>query len=390
MSEIPAAPAPARQGPALLLLIWTVVSLMSLAPGYLHYAAAGEAVPWSRMWSEVLGWWLWVLLFPAILWLARRFPIERRRWRASLPVHVAAGSALAVLYALLVVVKNQVILSLGTGDFEPHLWSQASSYVFGGFHFYLLVYGMIATLVHAFEYHRRYRERELQATRLQARLSQTELQVLKMQLDPHFLFNALNAVSTLVQREPEAAERMIGLLGDFLRLSLRYASRPEVRLDQELELLDLYLEIERVRFGERLRVAMTVAPELRAARVPTLLLQPLVENAIRHGMRERAAALEIAVAVRAPDPRWLELEVRDNGPGLPAAGVREGVGLSNTRARLEQLYGTAHRFELQSEPGAGARVTVRIPYHGDEPAAVTAGPSLPLASPAPRPQPSGA
>jgi signal transduction histidine kinase len=388
-----AAPAtPSRQSQWLLLLIWTVVSLMSLAPGYLHYAAAGEAVPWSRLASEVLGWWLWVLLFPAILWLARRFPVERRRWRRSLPVHLVAGSALAVLYAFLVVVKNQAILSLGTGDPSPHLLAQAWGYVFGGFHFYLLVYGMIVTLAHAFEYHRRYRERELQASQLAARLSQTELQILKMQLDPHFLFNALNAVSTLVHREPEAAERMIGLLGDFLRLSLRYASRSEVRLDQELELLDLYLAIERVRFGDRLRVEVAVEPRARAARVPTLLLQPLVENAIRHGRRERAAALHVEIAARAPAPGWLELEVRDDGPGLPPTGVREGVGLANTRARLEQLYGAAHRFELASAPGGGARALVRIPFHGDEPAAVPAGgAALPLAgAPAARPQPSGA
>ena len=215
------------------------------------------------------------------------------------------------------------------------------------------------------DYYQRYREGELRA-------SQAQLQALKMQLHPHFLFNALHSISALVHSDPDAADKMIARLGDFLRLTLDSAAAQEVPLRQEIEFLNCYLEIERIRFQDRLTTRLEVDPQVLNCRVPNLILQPIVENAIRHGVSQRAAHGHVEVrAYRAG--QCLRLEVRDNGRGLPddgAAAVHTtqsgsgGVGLSNTRARLQQLYGGAYRFDIANAPTGGAVVTLEIPLQG--------------------------
>ena len=352
-----------RRG-ALLAALWALLSLMSLVPAALQFVAEGQPVPWGRMWSDFVGWFLWVLLFPAILAAAQRFPLERRRWAASLGWHLLIGSAVAIGYAVLVVLKNQLLISWWTGDPIPRLLQMLPGFILGGFHVYFLVYWMIVAAVHAVDFARKYRERELSASRLEAQLSRAQLQMLKMQLDPHVLFNALNALAALVHRDPDGAERTIGLLSDFLRQSLSSSHRQEVLLEEELRFLDLYLEIERTRFGERLLVARQVAPELLTEPVPNLILQPLVENAVRHGMRPGNAPLHIEITARALGEDQLELQVSDDGRGLAEwrqGRPREGVGLSNTRARLEQLYGARQSFELRNGERGGALARILLP-----------------------------
>jgi LytS/YehU family sensor histidine kinase len=232
------------------------------------------------------------------------------------------------------------------------------------FHFNVLTYCAILCISLALDYYRRYRERELRAYQLEARLAQAQLQVLKMQLHPHFLFNTLHAISTLMHRDVEAADRMIARLSDLLRISLETVGVQEVPLKQELELLEKYLEIEQTRFQERLGVKLEIEPETLDARVPNLILQPLVENAIRHGIIPRATPGLIEIHARR-DNGTLQLEVRDNGRGLPAAEegtMKEGLGLSNTRARLKQLYGAEHRFSLCNNPAGGLVVSLTIPF----------------------------
>lgn len=341
--------------------MWALVSLMAMVPAALQYLSEGQAVPWGRLWSEAIGWFLWIAMLPLVIWTARRFPLERGRWQRSVPAHVAMGALVAVLYAVLVVLKNQAVLSIGTADPQPHLLELLPGFVFGGFQVFFLVYWMSVAMVHALAAYRRLRERELDQTRLQARLSLAELQLLKLQLDPHFLFNALNATSALVQTDPQGAERMLGLVSDFLRESLRGAHRQEHRLQQELEFLELYLQIEQTRFGERLRVRLEVDPELLEESVPSLILQPLVENAVRHGMPEGERPLAIVVSARARGPRRMELSVGDDGRGFPAGPLPVGVGLANTRARLEHLYAQAQSFELGSGPAGGTLVTLSLP-----------------------------
>lgn len=338
---------------------------MSLVPTALQYLTEGQPVPWGRMASEVMGWFLWIVFLPVVLWAAKRFPLERggalERWGRSAAMHVLIGSGVAVGYAVLVLLKSQLVLALGTGDFAPYLWGQLPGFIFGGFYIYFLIYWMMLALVLAAGYYRRLRAREIELERLAADLSRAQLQMLQLQLDPHFLFNALNAVTALVHTDADKAEEVVGMLGDFLRRSLQNSHKQEVLLREEVNFLELYLGIERARFGESLRVEIAVEPALGGEQVPQLILQPLVENAIRHGMRS-GKALRVDVRARALDERTLELRVRDDGRGLLVDGpLREGVGLSNTKARLSQLYGDGQTFTLAAAPQGGVEAIVTLP-----------------------------
>jgi len=356
------APPPPHWGA--LLLVWTLAGLISLVFGYVQYRHEGLPVPWSRLWSEVVGWGLWVLLFPVMVWAVRRHPLGRASWRSSVPAHLLTGALVATAYAFLAVIEIQVALALAGGDWSFHLWSSFTGYLFGGFQTYFLVYWLLVAGLHAIDYYHRFREREVHSVELEAELHRTQLQLLKLQLDPHFLFNALNAVAALVHSDPDGAERMVGLLSDFLRQSLHNAGRSEVSLREELEFLSLYLEIEHTRFGDRLAVDVDVDPDLLAARVPNMILQPLVENAIRHGRRPGGEVLKVRVTVRS-GPEGLDLRVLDNGRGLREPRA-EGVGLVNTKARLRQLYPGRHAFSLVDAAGGGAEARVTIPLRGSD------------------------
>ena len=355
---------PLRLRVGLLLGIWVLISLLSAGPTYLHYLAQGQAVPWSRLFSEVTGWYLWAPLFPLIVWAGRRFPLGGDRRRLSLSMHLLIGSVVAVLYGVLVLLKNQLIFLVLTGEADPHLMSLVPGYLLGGFQFYLVIYGLLVTGVHAVDYYRKYREREFTALELEARLSKAHLQMLKMQLEPHFLFNTLNAISALIHAEPDKAERMVGLLGDFLRSSLRGSSQQEVALEEEVEILGHYLEIQEARFGRRLVVNVDIASEVRSAAVPALILQPLVENSIRHGLDAGRGDLTVRIVARRIHGDRLELSVSDDGPGFPEpveTAITKGIGLSNTQARLDRLYGANSGLDLRNAYSGGAVVATVFP-----------------------------
>jgi signal transduction histidine kinase len=205
--------------------------------------------------------------------------------------------------------------------------------------------------------------RELAVSRLESELAQARLQALQAQLHPHFLFNAFNSISALMHRDVEAADRMLARLGELLRRVLRRSGAPFVTLHEELEFVQLYLEIEQARFGERLQVSVDVEPGAREAVVPHLLLQPLVENAVRHGIAQTVAGGRVEIAARVEDGATLALEVRDTGRGLPPGWTPDavGVGLSNVRSRLEQVYRGAHSLQVDGFPGGGVRVRLRLP-----------------------------
>jgi len=230
-------------------------------------------------------------------------------------------------------------------------------------HFNLLIYWVIVAVSHAFDYYRKYREQEMRALELEKRLAQAKLQALQMQLNPHFLFNTLHSISSLMHKDVEAADKMIMRLSDLLRAALEGAETHEVSLREELNLLQLYLAIEQIRFGSRLTVKMDVASDTLDAQVPNLILQPLVENAIRHGIEPRARPGIIELRARRENG-VLALVVSDDGASLKENGaIKEGIGLSNTRARLRELYGTAQRFELVRGPQGGVRVEISVPFH---------------------------
>jgi len=337
---------------------WTCVALFFASQTYLLYKYSGGQAHWGIVLKiNLVEWYGWAVLAPGIIWLARRFPFERSRWPGIFALHMAASIGVAFVKWQLDNLLRNYLLGL-----------PRPTTLFSTFHQSLVTYWLLAGATQAYLYYRRYRQGELRGAQLSTQLAQAQLQALRMQLHPHFLFNTLNAISTLVHRDPEAADRMIARLSELLRLTLENVGVQEVPLAQELEFLERYLEIERARFADRLVVRMDIAPEALSARTPYLILQPLVENAIRHGIAARSSAGCVVVSAHRDDG-MLVLQVGDDGPGLPAAvaagdvaAVGKGVGISSTRERLEKLYGARQRFELRNGESGGLLVTLAFPF----------------------------
>jgi len=335
---------------------WTLIGLSFAFQFYISSTKAGLDVSWKQAVGFALGdWYVFAVLSVPVIYLARRFCLETGNWVRSLAVHIPASLVFSLAY---------MVLRAGVGQWQGNA-SFADAFqplLVKTWHFNLLIYWVIVAVSSAFDYYRKFRERELRGVELEKRLVQAKLQALQMQLNPHFLFNSLHSISSLMHQNVEAADRMIMRLGDLLRAALDKSDTQEVTLREELEFLKRYLEIEQIRFGDRLTVNMDVAAEAFDARVPNLILQPLVENAVRHGIEPHAKPGRIELrARRAVDT--LVLEVSDNGKGFPASRpAAEGVGLSNTRARLQTLYGEAHGFELLDAPGGGLLARLTIPF----------------------------
>jgi signal transduction histidine kinase len=335
---------------------WTFLGLSFASQFYISSAKAGNDVSWKQAISWALGdWYVFAVLSIPVIQLARRFRFEAGNWTLSLLAHLCGSALFSVAYMVLRAWVGQWQSEATFADaFKPLLVKT--------WHFNLLIYWVIVAVSQAFEYYRKYRERELRTSELEKSLVQAKLQALQMQLNPHFLFNTLHSISSLMHKDVEAADRMIMRLGDLLRAALESSDTQEVDLRQELEFLKRYLEIEQTRFGDRLTVKMDIAPETLEAQVPNLILQPLVENAIRHGIEPRSKSGCIQLRAQRQDGA-LTLEVSDNGAGLPKdLPLEEGVGLSNTRARLRELYGEAHQFELRPGAKGGLVVLLTIPF----------------------------
>ncbi len=346
--------------PVLILAAWTVAGVFFASQLYFLYpiTSGGREISFGRaLLINLPFYWLWALLTPAILGLARRFPLERGRWKRSLAVHAGASVVLSAVQLLVAgALLYAVVQSGGTSSLS---WALGSFFRLN-FHANILTYAALVALAWAGETYEKYRDRELAASRLQTQLVKAELGALKMQLQPHFLFNTLNAIAALLKPKPDAAESMVLQLAEFLRLTLRNTGRAEVTLREELEFLERYLAIEKTRFGDRLSTRFRIRSEVLDARVPNLLLQPLVENAIRHGIAKSAHASRLDVSATHEDGRLL-LRVTDDGPGLGAAPVREGIGLSNTRERLRHLFGDDFTLAYANAPGGGFTIALAFP-----------------------------
>ncbi len=342
---------------------WSVLWLLMCAQSLVYFRENALPVPWIKFVSwflEVAG--LWGVASPIALWYIWKRPLTRADWRRSLPYQIAGWIVIpALLAAPLQLGRFVASLALDSAElYSPLNLLSFSRLYLNAFLAYLDV--LLAGL--AIYYAREAKSRQLRASKLEARLAEAQLDVLRMQLHPHFLFNTLNTVSALMHKDVHAADRMLALLGDLLRDSFEKLGAQEVSLKQELGFLEKYLEIEKTRFQDRLSVQTDIDPETLDAEVPNLMLQPLVENAIRHGIARRREAGHIHLAAWRDGDR-LELRVRDNGPGLSSEGELlggSGVGLSNTQARLRQLYGTAHRFELLAPEAGGLEVVLSIPF----------------------------
>jgi signal transduction histidine kinase len=343
--------------------VWTLFGFFFTSQFALQNQFSRSPVSFWKIlsWQMVSG-YVWFALSPLVLYLAQKFPLEAKRWQKSLPIHLLASLAIAFFQQ---VIDTSLLTKLGYPpgrEFSSFLEAYRF-FVFINLHLSILIYWGVVGIKSAYSYYQKYRERELQTSQLEARLAQSRLQVLKMQLHPHFLFNTLNAISELIHKDPESAEQMIGDLSDLLRMSFENLETQEISLKQELEFLKKYLEIEQMRFHDRLRVEMEISPDTLDAKVPNMILQPLVENAIKHGIAPRSEGGKIEIGAHRSNGD-LSLTVKDNGIGIPfndTQNLMEGVGLSNTRRRLKHLYGAKHKFNLTPE-NKGFRVNLTIPF----------------------------
>src|SRR5262245_10180314 len=317
-----------------------------------------------------VGFALWT---PVIFRLGRRFPFDRQSWKSALAIHVPASILITAAHLAIVATVRYYLQGVRGGDPE---WQQTVlDAFFRTMDQTLPVYWAIIGLQHAVRYARRARARELLSARLEARLAASQLRVLQQQLNPHFLFNTLHAISSLVHRDPDKADLMIEKLSDLLRVTLRKVTVQEVELAEELEYLQVYLDIEQVHFGDRLKIEYRIDAAALDALVPTLILQPLVENAIRHGLEPivRPGTLAVEATIEGSS---LRLRVQDNGAGFVSGSQRgEGVGLTNTRSRLNRLYGDQASLTILETRGGGVDVDLLMPLKRrpmaiDQPAAV--------------------
>jgi sensor histidine kinase YesM len=345
-------------------LVWTAVGLFFTLQFYFAMIRSDRPVPLAESMAVQFSYvYIWALVTPLVLWLAARFRLEPEHWRRNLLLHVLYSTACVVLVGCLLYAFNTIYFDRPRGTTSA-LWLVYRNIVLNASENYG-IYGLILLARHALDYYRRYTAGERRAAQLQTQLAEAQLQALKMQLQPHFLFNTLHSISALVYTDVEAADKMIARLGDFLRLTLENSGTQEVSLQQELEFLKCYLEIERIRFQDRLTTTFRIDAQALDTQVPNLILQPIVENAIRHGIAPRSTPGRIDILAERKNGT-LRIRIKDNGSGLSLnqsleRNGKEGVGLANTRARLEQLYGAAHRFELANDPRGGLIVTLEIP-----------------------------
>jgi two-component system LytT family sensor kinase len=311
-------------------------------------------------------WYAWALLVPFMLWMARRFRFERHGWVKSVAAHLC-GVLVATFAHAMVWVTARVFIMQWMAEREVEWWLVVRERFFLYFDWEMMAYWAIIAVSHAVDYHRESQERAVTAAQLQTRLAEAQLQALQRQLHPHFLFNTLHTISALMHRDVEAADAMLARLSDLLRLTLDQVGTQLVPLKDELDFVDKYLEIEKTRFGDRLQVRVDAEPATLDASVPNFVLQPLVENALRHGIGPKLGVGRVDLSARREGDR-LVLVVRDNGRGVPPdklSAFNHGVGLGNTRSRLEHLYGSDHRFEFETPPDGGLAVTIDVPFAVD-------------------------
>jgi signal transduction histidine kinase len=332
---------------------WTALALLATTQSALALSYRGQPVQWPRLlaWG-LLDWYTCAVFIPPLLWLVRRAPLERATWGTRLPMYVVVTSVAAVAkYTLTVPLQRWIF---GT---QRSLGSALASNTISE----AMIFWAVVGVLHAVEFYRRFQEREALAMQLRAQLSESQLDALRAQLHPHFLFNALNAATTLVHRDANAADVMLTQLSELLRHALRSDPRHETSLREELGFLDQYVNIMRTRFGDQLTVERHVPDGLGRALVPTFVLQPLVENALEHGVRRLDSPGRVEIDATSETDTLL-ISVRDNGSGEQSPRSEGlGIGLANTRARLEALYGTAAELRLIPHADGGMEAALRLP-----------------------------
>jgi two-component system LytT family sensor kinase len=361
---------------ALSFGIWTLIAFAASGSVYELYRSRGYPMSFATVLASELSQVLtYAPLTPFALALAMRFPIQRGNWVRRSLLHLLFGVVFSIVHVVLRGLTPYAAWDPKLGGYVSAVWNSQSHMfeikwqVFKTLFFSNVVdditgtYVPIVLVAHALWYYRSFRDRELHSAKLEVQLAKSNLQVLKSHLQPHFLFNTMHSISALMLTDVKAADKMMSRLSDLLRMSFESSGVQISTLSRELEFVAGYLEIEKIRFGDRLTVVLEIAPETLDAQVPSFLLQPLVENAIRHGISRLSRGGNVWITAN-QDGRYLYLRVRDNGPGLVKTATvpsRTGLGIRTTRERLQTLYGRAQRFEIHDAPNGGVEVSVRIP-----------------------------
>jgi len=337
---------------------WTALGVVFALPGM----TAGP--DWRRaLLGNLAQWWSWGLVAPLIVATDRRLPSSDKQLARRILLHSLLSFPVTAAYIYVFAAMLALVgLEQWTAVYNPQTLAMALR---GMFLWSWLVYWLIVGAWQVYQYYERYLSSELRMARLERQFTEARLNALRMQLDPHFLFNALNTISSQVERDPRLARSMIEHLGDLLRLSLESRDREEIPLAEELAFLDHYLAIQRIRFGDKLKIDVRIDPEAMYAAVPCLFIQPLVENAIRHGISRRASGGTVIVSAQRVDDR-LGIRVADDGVGLPVGWTLEksaGLGLSLTRDRIAGLYPNGRsRFEVRHRAEGGTEVEIALPW----------------------------
>jgi two-component system, LytTR family, sensor kinase len=352
---------------ALLFVGWTLVSV--IFAGISYAAAIGENNKEfgfvSALRLNLVQFYVWAILTPFVFRFSRRFPIELRPLNVrNLLLYFPALISFAGIHQVIHLAMLWSISPRWRQKY-PALMDCYRAYFAFGFYIDLIIALLIVVAVHALLYYQNFRASELAQSSLKTQLARAQLRALKMQLHPHFLFNTLHSISSLVLEDPSKANSMIARLGDFLRLTIENSEQQLVTLKEETEFLRCYLDIEQVRFGDRLTVAFELEPQTLSAQVPHLILQPVVENAIQHAIAPRAVRGHIHTEATRVNS-LLRVAISDNGPGMGSNAISVGkkcVGLTNVRTRLQQIYGSDFRFELTTGRNGGVTVVMEIPFH---------------------------
>ncbi|HZZ20541.1 MAG TPA: sensor histidine kinase [Opitutaceae bacterium] len=341
--------------------LWSLVALAIASEIYLSSNFLGRSITWGEAISDSLeDWYVYGALSLAVVWLARRYPPERgSRWAAA-GIHLVAALAFSFAYVLLRTLVGEVDSRIAG---EPASFGEIFHPLFvRTIPFNLLVYGVILSMSHALDYYRKYHDRTVQTLELEKHLTEARLQALLHQLKPHFLFNTLNGIASLMHTDVDAADKMLVRLSELLRITMSHTGAPKTSLREEVAFIERYLDIEKIRFRNRLEVSIAVDQDAIEAQVPSLILQPMVENAMHHGVEPNSRMGRIEVRGARKDGN-LVLSISDNGAGIPEGGFkRQGIGVANTRARLTELYGSEQKFEMANGPKGGLCVTITIPY----------------------------
>ncbi|MBW3671819.1 MAG: histidine kinase [Acidobacteria bacterium] len=345
-------------------VLWTVPALIGALFMYVRPLQDVSRPSLARALTFSLPpWILWALLTPLVIGLKRRFPLDGRSLRTTLPVHLTAAACLTAIHLLLTTI---LLRALSYGGLSRSLWESYQYVLVGYFEFDFLIYWTVLGGAYLVDFYERSRQGDLRAARLEVRLAQAQLEALRVQLQPHFLFNTLHAISSLMEDNVEQARRMLVRLGDLLRLTLETGGVQEVTLRQELECVELYLDIERVRFSDKLEVEMIADRDALDALVPNLILQPLVENAVKYGIAPLSTQgkIEIRASREGEALRIVVKNTGRNGEDYPPG--RGGVGMTNVRDRLSRLYGAGQDFKSYTTEDGGFGVELVVPYRSND------------------------